>query len=304
NFLFSPSALTNLNTWYANNLAFAMLGFVLPGIVLVGRIFKKDQTGRRFRPALLLWVFTFLMATPLSRPLWVIVPKLSEVQFPWRWMSITSLVGCVLVAASLPRWKEVFRTNLRPRDLVVGLAFALSLVFVVTQIVVDGEYLNRARFETMTRDIRGAVSFKDWLPVKARDLLHVDLKKGKVDAGQRVTALQSWEPERRQFQIAAGPATEARVRTFFYPHWIATADGLRLPTRAADDGALLISVPANAATVTVEFREPARVRLTRVFSLFSWILIAALYLTHALAKRLRLHAAKPARQDLLLANPR
>lgn len=301
NFLFSPAALTNRNTWYANILAFAAIGFLLPGILLA-RHWLKNRRYRGLRPALFLSVLTFLMATSLSRPIWALIPKLSEVQFPWRWLSITSLAGSLLVAASLPKWKETFRARFRPRDLVVGLTFALSLVFIVTEIVVDCDYLNRTRFNTMATESRGAVSFRDWLPVTARELLQVDLKKGKVDAGERSVVLQSWEPERRQFQVGAGPATQARVRIFYYPHWVATADGQQLMTSAGDDGAVLISIPPNAVNVTLEFREPARVGISAIISFLGWVLIGALCLTQALTKKSRRQAAKLDRHNLVLAN--
>ena len=301
NFLFSQAALANRNTWYANILALAAIGFLLPCVVLARQWFK-DQNYRRLRPALILSVFTFLMATQLSKPIWALIPKLWEVQFPWRWLSIPSLAGSLLVAASLPKWKEIFRGKFRPRDLAVGAAFAFSLFFIVTQIVIDCEYLDRTRYTILAREARGAVSFKDWLPITARDLLHVDLKKDKVDAGARSVALQAWEPERRQFQIAAGPATEARVRTYYYPHWKATANGQPLPTRAAEDGAVLISVPPNSVNVTLEFREPARVRISEIISLLGWIFITALFIAHKFVRKFRRQAVKLVRGKLLLAN--
>jgi hypothetical protein len=276
NFLFSPAALANRNTWYANILGLALIGFLLPGVALTYRLFKDRTTGKGLKAALILSVATFLMATALSRPVWALAPGLSQIQFPWRWLAIPSLAGCLLVAASIPSWKEMFRANLRPRDLAVALAFALSLIFVATQIIQDCEYLNRPRFDEMTRAIRGAPSFNIWLPVAAHDLLHVDLKKEKVDAGSRSVTLQSWEPERRQFQVAAGPETVARVRTFYYPRWIASAGEQSLATRSAEDGALLISLPPERVTIDLRFREPQRAKLSGVVSIISWTLLASL----------------------------
>ena len=301
NFLFSTNALTNRNTWYANLLALALIGFLLPGVALLFPSFRDRATGKGLKAALFLSLLTFLMATALSRPVWAVVPKLSEVQFPWRWLAITSLAGSLMVAASLPKWKEIFPAKMRPRDLAVALAFVLSLIFIATQIVVDCDYLNRARFESMTSDVRGAVSFKDWLPAGARDLLHVDLKKSKASAGARSVTLESWEPERRQFQVSAGTASEARVRTYYYPHWIATANGQTLPTRAAEDGSILVSLPSNAIDVTLKFQEPPRVHTAEIFSLFGWILIAMLFVTGSI---LGLRLAEAPGETLLLANSR
>ena len=183
NFLFSPTALANRNTWYANLVGLAMIAFLLPGLVFLRRVIRDRATNRGLMAAGAVTVVSFLFTTPLTRPLWAVIPKLSEVQFPWRWLAITSLCGSVLVAASLPKWIERFRLQVRPRDLAVAFAFVLALGFVVKEVIVESEYINHANFETMAQEIRGAPSFKDWLPVTARDFLHTDLKRDNVDAG-------------------------------------------------------------------------------------------------------------------------
>jgi hypothetical protein len=273
NFVFSPSALTNRNTWYANLLALAMIGFLLPGIAFLVRSFKRDKSNGAMNAALVLLLVTFLMATPLSKPVWAVVPKLSEVQFPWRWLSITSLMGAMLLAASIPKWKEQFRNRLRPRDLAVGLVFALSLVFIGTQVIQDCEYISRAKFEPMVQDVRGAVSFKDWLPVWARDFNNVEKMPAKVDAGTRPVTITAWEPEQRTFRLGAGTANILQVRTYFYPRWTAKADGRPLPTTATSDGLLQISAPAQATDIQLAFEPPARVHLFELVTATSWILI-------------------------------
>jgi hypothetical protein len=272
NFVFSPSALTNRNTWYANILALAMIGFLLPGVAFVVRSFKRNESIRAMNAALVLLLMTFLMATPLSKPLWAVVPKLSEVQFPWRWLAIPSLMGSMLLAVSIPKWKEQLGL-FRPRDLAIGLVFALSLVFIGTQIIQDCEYLNRAKFEPMVQDVRGAVSFKDWLPVWARDFNNVGKMPAKVDAGTRPVTITEWEPEQRTFHLGAGTETTLQVRTYFYPRWVAKADGRLLPTTATADGLLLISAPVQATDIQLAFEPPARNHVFELVTAASWILI-------------------------------
>lgn len=296
NFLFSPAALANRNTWYANLVGLAMIAFLLPGLLFLRRVFRDRAHNRGLMAAAALTVTSFLFTTPLTRPLWAVIPKLSEVQFPWRWLAITSLCGAVLVAASLPKWIETFRLHVRPRDLAVALAFVLSLGFVLSQVIIECDYISRPQFETMAREMRGAPSFKDWLPVTAHDLLHTDLKRDKVDAGTRSVTNELWESERRQFKVAAGPDTEARVRTYYYPHWQATANGQTLATRADTDGTILISLPPAAADITLTFSEPPRVRYAELLSLLGWLAIAAIGVS-----RLSLFASRQA-QMLVLAN--
>jgi hypothetical protein len=276
NFLFSPSALTNRNTWYANILALAAVGFLLPGIAFIIRSFKRDKSNRALNASFLVLLATFFMATGLSKPVWAVVPKLSEVQFPWRWLSVVSLMGALLFAGSIPRWKEQFRGKLRPRDLAVGLAFALSLVFVATQIIVDCDYLARARFEPLAQEVRGAVSFKDWLPIWAKEFNQVEKMSAKAEAGARPVTVTAWEAERRALRLESGAESTVRVQTYFYPHWKARAGGQVLPTSASADGLLLISAPTQAVDIELSFERPAQIRVFETLTIASWLMILVL----------------------------
>jgi uncharacterized membrane protein YfhO len=68
------------------------------------------------------------------------------------------------------------------------------------------------------------------------------------------------------------------VRTFFYPHWKASADGQSLPIHPDQDGALVIAIPKEAATITLEFSEPKRVKYAAGLTLIGWVLISGLLL--------------------------
>jgi hypothetical protein len=272
NFLFSPAALTNRNTWYANVLAFAVLGMLLPAVILM----TKKRGSRATKAAVVLTLVSFLMATELSRPLWLLIPKLREVQFPWRWLAITSLTGSVLLAASLPKWKSVWRRGFRPLHLIPALGVVLSLCFIATQVVWDSDYLPREQFDSLLTSIRGSASFKDWMPVWASEGRQPYLIKDRVKSESRPVTINSWEPEHRVFSIAAGAQGEARVQTFYYPLWTASAGDQLLATRPAEDGALLVAVPPDSTVVTLSFREPPRVQKVRVVSLAGWLIIMAL----------------------------
>jgi uncharacterized membrane protein YfhO len=85
-----------------------------------------------------------------------------------------------------------------------------------------------------------------------------------------------WDGSQRSFAVEAGASGQARVATFYYPHWRATANGETLPTSAAPDGALLVTLPARALNVQLEFHEPARTTMARIISIISWTLIVLL----------------------------
>ena len=94
-------------------------------------------------------------------------------------------------------------------------------------------------------------------------------------AGREVN-VSSWQPEHRKFSVTAGQATEARVRTFYYPHWIAKSEAGMLPTRPDADGALLVSLPQDATSVELDFSEPRRTKFSTIASLGGLIVIGSL----------------------------
>ena len=271
NFLFSLTALTNRNTWYANVLALALVGFIAPAFILL----KKKAVKSDLLATAALTLISFVMATELSRPLWAIVPKLREVQFPWRWLAITSMGGSILLAASIPTWKESWR-KLRPLYIIPAVWFVLSVIFIATQVIWDSDYKSRQQFDSLMVNIRGAQSFRHFIPVWVPDSNQIYKMKDLVDADGRKITIDSWEPEHRAFHIEGGPLAEVRIHTFYYPLWSPTSDGHLLPTKPAEDGALVISVPPEAGTIMLDFREPPRVQRMRVVSALGWLLIVAL----------------------------
>jgi len=194
----------------------------------------------------------------------------------------------LLVAASIPFWQEVFRSGLKPRELAIVLAFVLSLGFVLTQVVLEADYLTRGSFESMIQDSRQARSFKDWLPVQAKEYLEVQKMAENVEAASRKVNVVSWQPEHRIIHIEDGPADVVRVRTYFYPLWVATervgGNVRSLPVSAAPDGVLLVTVPAGAADIDVAFREPPRVRYTAMVSAIAWFVIAGIFIVGLLRR--------------------
>jgi hypothetical protein len=275
NFLFSRSSLTNLNNWYATLLGLGTIGFLFPALLMTIRLWRNH--GRGLKAVIAVTLLSFLMATSLSYPLWALIPKLSEIQFPWRWLAITSLAGSLLLAISLSYWLASLRTNLQPRKLAIIFVFALSIYYIGSMILNGGVYLDRPAFEAMLQDLPGASSFKDWTPVAAADLVHVQKMKAKVEAGDRPVTVTSWNSERRTFHIEPGAETQARLWTYYYPHWQAFGAGRALSVTPSEDGVIQVTVPPEATDVEVVFKEPARVRVTAFVSLFAWFTIAILF---------------------------
>jgi uncharacterized membrane protein len=269
NFLLSTLSPENLNVWWMNILTLLTLLLCAPALLL---FFRRDASSLRrlARPAIVLTAFAAFMALPLSRPIWRVLPPLQETQFPWRWLILFSMGASLLAALALPLITEV--TNRVKRILILG-AMAIAITFTASHVVREAQYLSPQRFENTLSEIRGTSSVNYWFPIWARS--NPRQMSSEVETNRSVN-ITSWQPQHRQFSVAAGPPTEVRVQTFYYPHWTATADGKTLATRPDTDGALLIALSDSATTVSLDFREPPRTRISGFASFAGLMFIGAL----------------------------
>jgi hypothetical protein len=274
NFLFSPFAATHLNTWVASLLGALTLAYLAPLLVLK----LRGEDRRPLRAVGFLCFGAVLMTTDLSRPLWWAIPKLREVQFPFRWLTIVSLAGAVLLGAALPTWRAAWR-QMSPRYYVALLAFSLALGYMSKIVWLDSVYLPRPEFEELLTASRNGPSHKDWLPVAALEVGQMPQMALPVETRQgRPVTLVAWHPEQRVFQVAAGAPDVARVKTYYYPHWHATDRTQNLALRPDEKGTLLIDLPDNAATVTLTFKEPPRTRRSALLTGAAWLMIVFIWL--------------------------
>jgi hypothetical protein len=276
NFLFSTFSPDNMNVWWMNILTVLTFLLFVPALALLIRGVRRELGGYQLKPVVALAFVSLFMAVPLSYPLWKILPPLQQTQFPWRWLAIFSIAGSALAAATFPLW---WPNTLRMRSPIRLLAFGailVSVVFTLAHTVREAQYRNLQQFENDLQSVRGTSSVNYWIPVWASSTPRT--MKVDVDAGMRFVTIDFWAAEHRRFEVAAGNAIDARVRTFYYPHWVATSQGHVLPTRPDRDGALLISLPADAVSVDLEFREPQKIRFANLLSAMSCLIIGALAL--------------------------
>ena len=287
-------------------LAIATIMMVLPAVVIFAK--KSSASGKRGLVAIaVLAVFSLTMSTWISKPLWAVIPFLPMAQHPFRWLAVTSAVAPILMAASAPLWLERFR---RPRRAVALVMVGLVLIaasFSISQTVRGANYLSRPAFDQMLSPLNEAPGIIQWLPVWANAAAQGKpsyLKwvppaplPGRIEAGERAIHITEWNDRSRTFEVESGRALEARIATFYYPHWTAAANGKALATRPAADGALLISLPPERVTVNLQFREPLRAQISGVVSIISWTLLASFLIFGAFARKRRDHESIITRRD-------
>jgi hypothetical protein len=246
NFLFGLGDETR-NYWL-NFLAGITSIFVLCAAVLIFR--SRHQA---IAP-LVLVVFTFLMSTPLSKPLWDVSGVLQQTQFPWRFLTITTAGLIVLNATALPHIFALWRTKYRPVTVALTGGLLVVVCFFALQIVRGATFIGRGEMNSKVEALRSSYSNRDFLPIWAEP--RPAKRETVVEIEGRNIEIRTVEKEHIVFAVSAGSSAEARLRLFYYPCWRAVSAGQELPTGPAADGALMVAIPEVASVIDVRFEEP------------------------------------------------
>lgn len=176
NFIFRPSP-SEMGDWWLTFLLTYTLLVAAPAVVL-----PRARRRAASAPAVVA-LFAFLMATPLSKPVWDALAPLRETQFPWRWLTITAASVSVLVALALRELARMRRTRLRPLALLLAGLCVVGLSFTVTQLIKGSTYRGRAEFNGTVGSLRGSETNRDFLPVWAKPIAGDDRQR--VEAAGR-----------------------------------------------------------------------------------------------------------------------
>jgi hypothetical protein len=249
--------------WFSLRLLGVCLVPTLSWAALWAMVFRSSRDDDRVRAvAWLIFVAgAWFLMTPVSLPLWRALPVLQKVQFPWR----VAIVLDLAVAATIVLAVKGLDASVRQRRAIVVGVFVMlpilgSLVFgtqwarwdlsrrqdhraKIARLVAAGasppEYFT-PRASVSHAAARAAVA-------AAPDLLH------EANGGGHLTVLRR-TPRRIEARVSFDCPAEVIVRQFYFPGWVARAEGWRQPVRAkpaSPYGLTALSLPAGSYDVDI-----------------------------------------------------
>lgn len=281
NFLFAFKYLGDLDSdihslWFLDLLLAVTLIFAVPFAVAAYRRNNNEIT-KKLKSVAALFIFTLFILTPLSIFVWDKLTILQKVQFPWRWLSIFSLMAVVFVSAGFDFAAEFAKTNKRPIFLMLCGVLFIGIAFSVAQVIKQALFIPPNEFKQLTENIISRPNNEEFLTIWTNKEA---FKVKEQIRSSRKSRIIAWEPTRKVFGFDEGNAENVRIAQFYYPYWRAEINGANTEIKAADDGAILITIPNREAIVKLEFIEPASIKISTYISLLSWIfLISAYFLT-------------------------
>jgi hypothetical protein len=256
--------------WFADLMLALTLLASVPAAIVYFRV-RETEPKRNLIAAVAVFATSLFFATPLSGFLWQYLPLLAKIQFPFRWLSLVTLIAAIFIAAGFRHVAEMFKTPRRPVALSVFGCIVMTVAFTAFQIIRPARFVDRQTFESTVASLNANPSCECWWPTWAKN--NAFENRSYVTAAGREFTIDSREKTDRAFHSLSGPALVARVATFYYPNWTASVNGIATRLSVADDGTILIELPEGPADVRLTFHESFSAGIARIISFSSFVFL-------------------------------
>jgi hypothetical protein len=210
------------------------------------------------------------MSSSLSGFLWTNLLFLQKIQFPFRWLSVATILGVISLAVFFQQSVSATFQIVKKYSLILFLT-AIS-IFNISQIMLPAGLLSQTDFSERLQNIHDGESFDCWWTIWSNKKAFE--QKEKVLVENRSVKIDIWNPEQREFEINQGKSVSARISTFYYPHWQAIVNGEKTKIELNPDGTMSIPIPLETAKVSLSFQEPFAIKTAKMISATGWILLA------------------------------
>ena len=286
NFLITSPWFDNRQLWFFNLILISFLILVLFSIFSL-YLDKNHKTKNNLRGVAIIFLFSVFMTTSLSQPIWSVTPFLHEVQFPWRWLTITSISGAVLIAAGIEPVRKLYFQSKNWKIIIqsfISVTLVLfSAIFILIVIEFQLTHIPAREFDNWIIEKSQSMGAEWFWTTDAKE--EVFMVKDKVIVADREVNITDWQSTDRDFIVESGIETNARIATLFYPHWRATVNNQLVEVKPASDGAIFIPIPAEKSIVKIWFQEPFYIILAKYISILTWLFFGLIGLFYVFSRK-------------------
>lgn len=211
---------------------------------------------------------SFFFQLPLSAALWLYLPELRYVQFPFRFLSV---IGAVLPLILLG--KSISPALMKGACVLMGMLAFLPIIFYMRIAPLPSTSLpNYSAFIQ-----NGYPGTPEYTPAGALtqtsppEISPVTVASG-PEAQCQVSSLPG-HAQLKQASVDASGLCHVQFATYFYPYWVATDEnGKRLQTLRDNAGLLIVEIPKGQHIIHVSFDDYSWVRVISIAVSFASIL--------------------------------
>ncbi|MBD1857189.1 MULTISPECIES: 6-pyruvoyl-tetrahydropterin synthase-related protein [Leptolyngbya] len=281
NFLFSRKFLPYHNPYFWMYLE----GIAVGMIAIATCAFTVTAKQRESRFWFGVSIVSFLMTTPISQPIWAILPALQRIQFPWRFnavllVSVTALIAIALAKAKI--FQSLRPLHLRKVSMTIGVLLTTGLL--LTNIgamklrlkpIDDPQVIRAIQIHKET-----ALEYRPkWV---APEFFTNEAIANLAKLPQNESTIRQWKPRELVFQSKTQTESWITLRQFYYPGWFAYTDSKKLDVQPAErTGLLQVKVPAGLHQVQVKLGQSSSELAGRLISAIALLIWGALICTLA-----------------------
>ena len=315
---------TNLSLWPSEKFLVLLTTADLAGIACCTFLITRGNPNKVTVRLNVFWYAVasaaILMMTQLSAPIWVGVPILRKIQFPWRFNAIGSLATTALLGLAISSLKKREAGSFK-----IATAVASLLIFAwipatgwavwqaypfhtsdqedvnyknreIKQEREVPEYFPRWNLAMAEMNWESSVNEEEWdaqLNTRFESLLQRigesggSLLKVKIIEGTGEVNVSSWKPGEIRLQTATSTGMWIHVSQFYYPNWTAQlvteSSGINIQP-SQPDGLISLFIPSGEHQVLLQLEHSSAETVGEISSLTS-ILIVLSYVLVALREK-------------------
>jgi hypothetical protein len=189
--------------------------------------------------------------------LWVYLPKLQFVQFPWRWMGILAVPYACFSAAAARRWRHGWVWAV-----VVFIAVAGTAAFLIhnawwdsNDIPVLREAISSGKGFDGTDEYDPAKDDHTDLPAKAPPVQILPRESADAPAPDAKIRIARWTAEEKDLSVNSPQPFRLAVRLIDYPAWRVEVNGQRVTPQSQETTAqqIILPLPAGEQRIRIRF---------------------------------------------------
>lgn len=270
-------------------------------VCIFALLFNKEKIQRYFNEpfrvnvAIIMFAISFLMMTPVSLFVWLMIKPLQTVQFPWRFTTfIVPFGGLIIVYA----FDLIFRT-IKEKITFSGARFVTYSLMLLFSLLAFVDFINVYHWKWIPEHtLLKSASSVLWANEEYRPALNNDPYWKQVDYSRDFSPsiastdessnikLIKWFSHERVFQVFSANAHTVRLRTFYFPGWTVYIDGKEAQINMDQRlGAMLILVPPGQHEIKVKFEHTPLRKETKYISLAALAVYAFLLLNFIQGKK-------------------
>lgn len=229
-----------------------------------------------------LFLFALFLTTPLSRPVWDLLPGFPTLQFPWRWLTVVEVSLCFLLGAffsssGVTRAGEI---NLkRPIIYFIITLLLMSFVVISRSKTLPEEFVGRILNPGQIKcNMDPPIEYTPvWVKDVGRIMSEAGTEKISIISGSASAHIIEWKSERRTLSLKASAPSIVRISTFYYPGWQAWIDGNTIQIEAEEEsGAMLLEIGEGEHILELKFCDTRLRFVSKIISAMSLLILVAL----------------------------